>query len=211
MTVASFTKTGSKSTSSQKLPSAIFGLKVTDHSIIKLAYESYLANARLASASTQSRGMVRGGGRKPWRQKGTGRARAGSIRSPLWRGGAVTFGPTGEQNFIKKLPTQTKRLALRQALSLKVAAKAVSVIEKLESTDGKTASMDKLMAKLGEKRSVLLVVADKEAKLVRSTNNLPYASLINASYLNVYEVMNAKHIVFSSDSLKVIEDWLGSK
>src|SRR5690606_7639392 len=102
--VATFTKTGSKATASAKLDKNIFEVPVENHELIKQAYVAYLANGRENLAVTKTRGLVSGGGRKPWRQKGTGRARFGSSRVPIWRGGGVTFGPTGEENYSKKMP-----------------------------------------------------------------------------------------------------------
>src|SRR5574343_1503104 len=97
-----------------KLPKDIFAVEVTNHELLKLAYDSYLANARLSSATTKQRGEVSGGGKKPWKQKGTGRARFGSSRNPIWRGGGIVFGPTGEENYAKGMNTKAKRTALRQ-------------------------------------------------------------------------------------------------
>ena len=97
----------------------VFGLTVENHELVKLAYDSYLANSRSSHAKTLKRGEVRGGGKKPWRQKGTGRARFGSTRNPIWRHGGVAFGRTGEENFTKKISKSSKLLAVRQALSMK--------------------------------------------------------------------------------------------
>src|SRR4051812_13575832 len=100
------------------LPKEVFAVEVENHELLKLAYDAYLANSRLASATTKQRGEVRGGGKKPWAQKGTGRARFGSSRNPIWRGGGIVFGPRGNENYTKKLSTTSKRVALKQALTL---------------------------------------------------------------------------------------------
>src|SRR3954462_9232614 len=105
MAVETYTKSGVKSTTPAKLDKQVFGQEVKNHQLLKEVYLAYLANGRQASANTKSRGMVRGGGRKPWRQKGLGRARFGSSRNPIWRGGGVAFGPTGEQNYKHKINT----------------------------------------------------------------------------------------------------------
>jgi len=97
------------------LPKEVFNVEVNNHELLKLAYDSYLANSRLASATTKQRGEVRGGGKKPWKQKGTGRARFGSTRNPIWRGGGIVFGPRGNENYTKKLSTTSKRVAVKQA------------------------------------------------------------------------------------------------
>src|SRR3989344_4341487 len=118
MAVETYTKSGAKASSPAKLDKAVFGLKVDNHQLLKEAYLAHLSNSRSNLAKTKKRGEVRGGGAKPWRQKGTGRARVGSIRSPIWTGGGVTFGPTGSENYNRRINTKAKRQALRQALSL---------------------------------------------------------------------------------------------
>src|SRR5690606_37688451 len=112
--------------------------------LLKLAYTAYLANGRDNLAVTKTRGLVSGGGKKPWRQKGTGRARFGSSRNPIWRGGGIAFGPTGEENYSVKVNVTAKRQALRQALSLKAADNRIAVIESFENKDGKVAATVKL-------------------------------------------------------------------
>ena len=121
-----------------KLNKDIFGLSVDNHELVKLAYDAYLANSRSSHAKTLKRGEVRGGGKKPWKQKGTGRARFGSTRNPIWRHGGVAFGRTGNENFTKKLSRSSKLLAVRQALSMKNAEKAIVVLDKDVKLDGKT-------------------------------------------------------------------------
>jgi large subunit ribosomal protein L4 len=125
------------------LPKEVFAVEVSNHELLKLAYDSYLANSRQASATTLQRGEVRGGGKKPWRQKGTGRARFGSIRNPIWRGGGIVFGPRGNENYTKKLPKTSKRVALRQALTLANEADKF-VIDEVK-TSGKTAEVAKFI------------------------------------------------------------------
>src|SRR6266542_3979615 len=114
--VETYTKSGSKAAAAAKLDAAVFAVMPGNHELLKLAYTAYLANGRDNLALTKTRGLVRGGGKKPWKQKGTGRARFGSSRNPIWRGGGIVFGPTGLENYTKKVPTQSKRLAIRQAL-----------------------------------------------------------------------------------------------
>ena len=118
MAVTTYTSTGTKSTSTVKLDKYVFDVTPENFEVLKTSYLSYLANGRANLAVTKTRGEVRGGGKKPWRQKGTGRARFGSSRVPIWRGGGITFGPTGEENYKIKMPLKAKRLAIRQALSL---------------------------------------------------------------------------------------------
>src|ERR1700686_3786197 len=112
MPVTTYTKTGNKATVAAKLDKSVFDVDVKNHDLLKQAYLAYLSNARVNLAVTKKRGDVRGGGRKPWRQKGTGRARFGSIRNPIWRGGGIIFGPTGQENYKRKLNTKAKRQAI---------------------------------------------------------------------------------------------------
>ena len=120
----------------------VFAVDVPNHELVKLAYDAFLANNRTASATTLQRGEVRGGGKKPWRQKGTGRARFGSSRNPIWRGGGVVFGPRGNENYKLKLSKTSKRVALRQALTLANEAKKIHVID--APATAKTAEMAKI-------------------------------------------------------------------
>ena len=187
----------------------IFGLKPENHELVKLAYDAYLANSRSSHAKTLKRGEVRGGGKKPWRQKGTGRARFGSTRNPIWRHGGVAFGRTGNENFTKKIAKSSKLLAVRQALSIKNADKAVIVLDKEVKLKGKTKDAVKVLKDLKlENKNVLAVANEKIPEVMRSTNNLPNVKLVRATYLNVFDIMNADAIVFSEASLKAVEKWL---
>ncbi|HVX57786.1 MAG TPA: 50S ribosomal protein L4 [Candidatus Saccharimonadales bacterium] len=206
-----FTKAGVKAQTAAKLDKAVFGVSPDNHELIKAAYVMYLANGRDNLAVTKTRGLVRGGGRKPWKQKGTGRARFGSIRVPIWRGGGITFGPTGQENYSKQMNTKAKRLAVRQALSLAADAGKVVVIEDLVSKAGKTAEVAKLLAKIGAEGSVLIVVAQPAPELVRACRNLPRVKLVSAHYVNVYDVLNADKIVFSKAALDAATKRLAQK
>ncbi len=187
----------------------IFGLTVENHELVKLAYDAYLANSRSSHAKTLKRGEVRGGGKKPWKQKGTGRARFGSTRNPIWRHGGVAFGRTGNENFTKKIAKSSKLLAVRQALSMKNADKAVFVLDKEVKLTGKTKDAVKVLKDMKlEGKNVLAVAAEKTPEVLRSTNNLPNVKLVRATYLNVFDIMNADAIVFSEAALKATEKWL---
>ena len=187
----------------------IFGLKVENHELVKLAYDVYLANSRSSHAKTLKRGEVRGGGKKPWKQKGTGRARFGSTRNPIWRHGGVAFGRTGEENFTKKISKQAKHQAIAQALSIKNADKAVIVMEKDLKLDGKTKSAAKVLKDLKvADKNVLLVVSEKTPEVLRSTNNIANLKLTRATYLNVFDIMNADAIVFDPAGLEATTKWL---
>lgn len=209
MSVQTFTKTGAKASVATKLPSDIFSIEVTSHELLKSAYTVYLANGRENLAKTKTRGDVSGGGKKPWRQKGTGRARFGSTRVPIWRKGGVAHGPTGNENYSRKLSVQSKRLALRQALSLKSAANKLVVIESFESKDGKVKHTHDLMTKLGATRNTLLVVNELDDLLRRATANVDYITVIRPRALNVYNVMNADTVIISQKALDDISEWLG--
>jgi len=188
------------------LPKEIFNVPVQNHELLKLAYDSYLANNRTASATTLQRGEVRGGGKKPWKQKGTGRARFGSSRNPIWRGGGIVFGPRGNENYTKRLSTTSKRVAVRQALTLANEAKKVTVLD--FKTTGKTSEAAKFLADNKFNRRVLLVVDEKTPELIRATNNIQNILLVSATYLNVYHILNADNVVLSTKSMPIIKKWL---
>jgi large subunit ribosomal protein L4 len=201
-----YSKTGAKHESTVTLNDAIFGLDAS-HELVAQAYRTYLANGRTAAASTLKRGEVRGGGKKPWRQKGTGRARVGSIRVPNWRGGGVVFGPTGNENFTINMPVKMKRAAIRQTLSLKAEAKSILVIDEF-ITDGKVKSTAEFLGKLGLTGNILLVINEKNDMIIRGTRNLTGLTVVSGTYLNVFTLMNADHIVFTKDALDTVNGWL---
>lgn len=205
-----YSKTGAKQESTHTLDNTVFGIEA-NHELVGQAYRTYLANGRVAGPVTLKRGDVRGGGKKPWRQKGTGRARVGSIRVPNWRGGGVVFGPTGNENHVLSMPIRMKRLAIRQALSLQAEAGHVSVIESFTSTDGRVKTTVELLSKLGVKGSVAIIVDEKNDLLERATRNAAGIALISAKYLNVYTIMNADNLVFTTDALETVSTWLGEK
>lgn len=198
-----------ETTKKQTLPKDVFAVDVPNHELLKLAYDSYLANARLASATTKQRGEVRGGGKKPWKQKGTGRARFGSTRNPIWRGGGIVFGPRGNENYAKKLSKTSKRVAIKQALTL--ANKDNRIIVKDISTTGKTDEIVKFLQDNKIDRKVLIVVDEKTPELIRATNNLRQVRLVSALYLNVFDILNADTIVLNNKSVPVITDWLNKE
>lgn len=200
------TTTAPKADKAPTLPKEVFAVEVKTHDLLKLAYDSYLANNRLSSATTKTRGEVRGGGKKPWKQKGTGRARFGSSRNPIWRGGGIVFGPLGNENYTKKISTQAKRQAIRQALTLANEAKKVHVLE--VQTTGKTADMVKFLADNKLDRKVLIAVDEKTPELIRATNNIQNVLLVSTKYLSVYHILNADAIVLQKSSLATLKAWL---
>jgi len=188
------------------LPKDIFDVEVNNHDLLKLAYDSFLSNSRNAHAKTKKRGEVRGGGIKPWRQKGTGRARFGSIRNPIWRGGGIAFGPTGNENYSKRISASSKRVAIRQALSLANKAKKITIAD--FKTSGKTSEAAKFLNDNHLTRRVLMVVDEKTPEILRATNNMQNILLVRANYLSVYYILNADAIVISTKSIPIIKDWL---
>jgi large subunit ribosomal protein L4 len=200
--MADAVKTEAKTT----LPKEVFAVDVKNHELLKLAYDAYLANNRTSAARTKTRGEVSGGGKKPWKQKGTGRARFGSSRNPIWRGGGIVFGPRGNENYSKKISTQAKRQAIRQALTLANEAKKVHVLD--VKTTGKTAEVVKFLGDNKFDRKTLIVVDEKTPAIIRATNNLQNVLLVSTKYLSVYHILNADHIVLSTVSVPTLKSWL---
>jgi large subunit ribosomal protein L4 len=204
------TTTAKTTSSATTLPKSVFAVEISNHELLKLAYNAYLANGRGNYAKTLKRGEVSGGGKKPWKQKGTGRARFGSSRNPIWRKGGVAFGPTGEENYSKTVPVKAKRVALRQALTLAAQAKQVVVIDDIKTT-GKTAEIVKWLAdQKVEGKNIVIVVDTKPTELVRATNNLQNVQLVQATYLNVFTILNADKLMMTKAAVKAVEGWLGA-
>lgn len=167
---------------------------------VKDAVVAFMAANRAGTASAKERGQVRGGGRKPWKQKGTGRARAGSIRSPLWRGGAVIFGPQ-PRSFDKKLNRSTRRLALKRAFTERVQEGAVIVLDSLEMAAAKTRDMAALLTTIGAGSEALVVVDELSDTVVKAARNLPGVEVMKASAVNPYWLLLFKKLVFTQAAL----------
>lgn len=218
----------------EKLSDQVFGVKIKPE-LVHQAVVTQQANARTTLAHTKGRAEVRGGGRKPWKQKGTGRARHGSIRSPLWRGGGVTFGPSRNQNFSLKINKKAKRKALAMSLTDKLADEKLIALDKLELSEIKTKKFFEILQnlKLRSKRtlklkpvtkeqkkldqpkaakdkvkSVLFITDKKDEKLSRSARNIQKVTVINAASLNIVEVLKAQNLVATIAALKKIEETL---
>jgi large subunit ribosomal protein L4 len=211
MAVATYTKTGSKASPPAKLDKKVFGEEIKNHQLLKEAYLAYMAGGRTNNAVSKRRGEVRGGGRKPWRQKGTGNARFGSSRNPIWRGGGVAFGPTGHENYSRKISVSAKQAALRQALSLAATKDRIKVIDSLAVADGKTKSAASLLSKIGGSGFTLLIAAEKTGLSMLAIRNLKNVKLVSAKYLNVFDIMNAQQLIFEKTALDAVHDWLGGK
>ncbi len=209
MATPTYTASGAKATTPAKLSKDIFAIEFPSHELVKQAYVAYQANGRENLAKTLRRGEVRGGGRKPWKQKGTGRARFGSIRVPIWRGGGITFGPLGKENYSRKMPIAAKRQAIRHALSLNL--DNIIVIESFKCKEGKTSETAAFLNKIGAQRNVLLVVSDKDTLVERATSNLKNVKAVHAMYLNVFDIMNADTLVIEQKALDTVHEWLAKK
>ncbi len=210
--IATYTKSGTKATTAAKLDKGVFGVAPEkSQTLLKEAYDAYLANGRANLAVVKTRGLVSGGGKKPWKQKGTGRARFGSSRNPIWRGGGIVFGPTGLENYSKQMNVKAKRLAIRQALSLAADHGRITVIEDLVSKEGKTAELVTILNKIDAKRQVLLVVDHKTPELTRASQNLQEVKVVAAQYINVFDAVNAHNIVFTEKALEATTAWLSKE
>jgi large subunit ribosomal protein L4 len=202
-----YSKTGARKEAPAKLSAKVFAVE-PNHELMNLAYNIYMGNGRAASAKTLTRGEVRGGGKKPWKQKGTGRARAGGTRLPHWTGGGVAFGPTGEQNYTRSLPVKAKRAAIRQALSAQAADKRIVVLEAFDGGKGKVRPVAELLTKLNLDGRVVMVVADKTPMIDRATRNIPQVEVVTAQYLNIALILNANWIVMTSEAQDAVTKWL---
>jgi large subunit ribosomal protein L4 len=211
MAVSSFTASGAKATTAVKLNKDIFAVEVTNHELLKQAYVTYKANGRLNLAKTLKKGEVSGGGKKPWKQKGTGNARTGSIRNPIWRGGGITFGPSGNENYSRKLNASARKLSMRQALSLAVANKPFSTIDTFEVKSGKTKDAAALLAKINASSRSLIVVDAISAETANACANLAGVTIVKAKNLSVVDVLDAGVVVVTKDALAVLETRLGGE
>jgi large subunit ribosomal protein L4 len=187
-----------------ELNDQIFGVEVSDasmHRVVKM----HLANRRQGNASVKDRSAVRGGGHKPWRQKGTGRSRHGSSRSPIWVGGGTTFGPI-PRDFSYRLPKKVKRLALKSALTSKVRDGEFIVVDALTFAEPKTQEMVKVLQNLKAGEKVLLVTAGVEPNVIKSARNIPGVKTIPANQLNVYDILYYHNLLVTQDALTRVEE-----
>jgi large subunit ribosomal protein L4 len=185
----------------------IFGAPINE-ALMHQALVRQLANARLGTHKTKTRGEVSGGGSKPWRQKGTGRARQGSIRAPHWRGGGTVFGPQ-PRSYRQQMPRKMRRQALRSVLSVKAGGSQVVLLDALEMAEPKTREIQSLLQNLGIYSSALILLPGRDEVVLRSVRNLPYVRTLVAQYLNVRDLLQFDYILMPLDSLAVIEGILG--
>lgn len=190
-----------------KLDDNVWGITPNDQVI----YESinlFMANRRQGTHSTKNRSEVSGGGRKPWRQKGTGNARQGSIRAPHWVGGGVIFGPTSNRNYTKKMNKKERRLALKSALTYKATDKAIIAVDKFDAETNKTKDMIKVLEGLKVTGKTLIVTTELTENLILATRNLSNIKVVLANELNTYDVLYVEKIIITEDAVKYVEEVL---
>jgi large subunit ribosomal protein L4 len=193
-----------KEVGSIDLNDAIFGVEVNEH-LVHLAIVQQLANNRQGTQKAKTRSEVSGGGRKPWRQKGTGHARQGSTRSPQWTGGGVVFAPV-PRDYSFKMNQKEKRAALKSALTDKVQNNKLIVLDELKMDEFKTKKFAEVMNNLKATRKALVVVADNDDKVVKSASNLPEVKTALTNTINVYDIVNAQTLVLTKDAVAKIEE-----
>lgn len=185
----------------------VFGVEVNE-ALLHQAVVMQLANQRLGTAATKTRAMVRGGGKKPWKQKGTGRARAGSIRSPLWVGGGTTFGPS-PRSYAFSMPRKARRLAIKSALSAKVKSGELLVLEDIKFAEPKTKSVVKMLADLkSEDNKALIILGAADETVEKSSRNIPGVKAINTIGVNVYDLLYHDKVIVTKEAVAKIEEVL---
>lgn len=190
-----------------KLDDNVWGITPND----QVVYEHinlFMANKRQGTHAVKNRSEVSGGGRKPWRQKGTGNARQGSIRAPHFVGGGVVFGPSANRNYTKKMNKKERRLALKSALTYKAGDKAIIVVEKFDAETNKTKDMIKVLETLKATDKTLIVVTELTDNLILSTRNLNNVKLVLANEVNTYDVLCCEKLIITQDAVKYIEEVL---
>ena len=201
--------TSGKPSGTLDLKSEVFGVEVRVP-LLHQAVTRELADRRTGTHDTKGRSEVSGGGRKPWKQKGTGRARQGSIRATQWKGGGKPFGPT-PRSYAQDLPRTMRREALRSAVAARIADGGLTVIERLGATDGKTKSLVGTLAAVGvEPVSTLLVVASLDEMLARAARNVPWLIVEPPSHVSVYQLIRARRVVFEREALRALEEALSA-
>ncbi|MEG0250798.1 MAG: 50S ribosomal protein L4 [Peptostreptococcus sp.] len=187
-----------------ELNDSIFNIEVNEH-VLYEAVKCQLANRRQGTQSTKTRAEVRGGGRKPWRQKGTGRARHGSTRSIIWVGGGVAFAPK-PRDYSYSLPKKVRRLALKSALSSKVQDNEIIVVDEISFEAPKTKEMVNVLKNVNSAKKTLVVTADNDINLVKSIRNIEGANVCHVSTLNVYDILNCDSFIMTKDAVKKVEE-----
>lgn len=192
---------------SMTVASEVFGVEVNEQVIFD-AVQVYQSNQRQATAKTKTRAEVSGGGKKPWRQKGTGRARAGSTRSPLWRHGGVVFGPKGNQNYTLSQNKKEHALAVKSALTLKAQEKDIIVVDSFKLDGANTKAMVAILKAIKAKAKSLIVVEDDADDLVLSARNIAGVTIVTTNNVCVYDLLNNGSVIFTKASIKKVEEGL---
>lgn len=201
-----YNQKGEKNTEEIVLPKEVFEVN-TNPDLVHQVFVNQMANKRQSTAHTKDKGEVRGGGKKPWQQKGTGRARVGSIRSPIWKGGGVTFGPRNERNFKKIIPKKMKRKALLMILSSKVEEKSLIVLDNLKIEKPKTKEILNILDKLPCKaKNCLIALSEPNENLFLASRNIPKIKVIEARNLNCIDLLSFKYLVIQKDAIKKIKE-----
>jgi large subunit ribosomal protein L4 len=195
-----------KAVGSVELDDRVFGIE-PNRAVLHQAVVAHLANRRQGTADTLTRAEVRGGGKKPWRQKGTGRARQGSTRAPHWKGGGVVFGPH-PRDYHQRLPRKMRRLALRSALSDKVASGQLTVVDRLTIEDGRTKTLISALGTLGATGRIIMVVPEHDAGVRRASNNLEKVHVALPNGLALVELLQADRVILSQDAIAPITEML---
>lgn len=201
--VTVFDMTG-KSVGEMTLSDAIFGIE-PNTSVMHAAVVNYLANQRQGTQSTLTRSEVSGGGRKPWKQKGTGRARQGSTRAPQWTHGGIALGPK-PRDYSYELPKKVKRLALKSAFSAKVADNNLIVVDNIAVEGYKTKAVAEMLSSLGADKKALIVMPEVDAKLIKSAANIPGVKTALVNTINVYDILNCDKFIVAKSALEKIEE-----
>lgn len=193
-----------KKVSDVELSEAVFGIEPNEN-IVHRALVNYLANQRQGTQSTKTRAEVSGGGRKPWRQKGTGRARQGSIRAPQWIKGGIALGPK-PRSYSYRINKKEKQLAIRSLLSAKVLDNELTVVDKLEVEEAKTKVMAKALTDLKVEGKALIILADRNDNVLRSSRNIEGVKTIELNTINVFDLLNCNKLVLPLDTVKKLEE-----
>ena len=206
MEIAILTKEGT-SVGKIDLPEEVFNASADKH-LLHEAVCCYLANQRQGTASTKTRSEVKASGRKPWRQKGTGRARAGTVASPIWVGGGIAHGPK-PRDYYYSLPKKARRLAIKSALSIRAKEGNLRVVDSFTLPQPKTKEAVKMLSALGvDENKCLIIVSEKREELLRATNNLPYVKVMMAKDINVYDVLDSEMILIEKEAVAKIAEVL---
>ncbi len=187
-----------------ELSDNVFGVEI-NHDALYHVIKNHLANRRQGTQSAKTRAEVRGGGRKPWRQKGTGRARQGSIRAPQWTGGGIVFAPK-PRDYSYKVPKKVKRLAMKSALSSKVAENKIIVLDKLSLEQPKTKEMVKILENIKASKKALIVMESKDENVIKSARNIPDVQTTLVNSLNVYDILKYDSFIITQDAVKKVEE-----